>query len=50
MCRSSVTPAAAPLVADLLKQIAAKLARECGCDPGEVRIGPVDFGDESEAT
>lgn len=45
MCQGPehLTPRARVLVAELLTQIATTLAAEYGCDPAEVRIGPVDF-------
>ena len=44
MCRVDLTPRAELLVADLLGQIVEALAAEYGCDPADVRVGPVDFG------
>lgn len=50
MCRGAegLTPRVAELVADLLGQMAARLAEEYGCDPSEIRVGPVDIGPEPE--
>lgn len=50
MCRVDLTPAAAVLVGRLLGDLRAALAAETGCDPAEVRIGPVDFGDPAYPT
>jgi hypothetical protein len=44
MCQVDLTPRAELLVADLLRQIVEVLAAEDGCDPADVRVGPVDFG------
>lgn len=46
MCRSNIAPAAASPLAALLADMAAELAAREGVDPTQVRIGPVDFGDE----
>ena len=45
MCRrpEHLTPHAQVLVADLFRQITRALADEYGCDPAEIRVGPVDF-------
>lgn len=44
MCRADVQPQAAPLLAEILREIAAKLCEQTGEDPAGVTIGPVDFG------
>lgn len=44
MCRADVTPAAQPILAAVLLEMAASLARREGFDAAHVRIGPVDFG------
>jgi hypothetical protein len=49
MCRANIAPAAAQPLAALLTDMAAIIAEWEGVDPGEVRIGPVDFGDEAES-
>src|SRR5438034_930727 len=48
MCRADIAPLAAGPLAALLMAIAERLAAAEGITPGEVRIGPVDFGDERE--
>lgn len=49
MCRADVNPAAAGPLATLMVDIADVLAAREGVDRSAVRIGPVDFGDESDA-
>jgi hypothetical protein len=44
MCHGDVSPQAREALADMLAAIRAKLAAEAGCDPGQIIIGPVDFG------
>lgn len=44
MCRNDVSPAAAPLLGQLLADLTEAIARRAGCDPADVRVGPVDFG------
>lgn len=51
MCKVDLkTPRAAALVADLLDQLIVALAAEDGCDPSEVRVGPVDFGGADDSS
>lgn len=49
MCRSDITPNARPRLGQLLADLAAALAAEAGVPAGDVRIGPVDFGDIDRA-
>ena len=44
MCRSDVAPIVALPLAALLTEMGSVLASESGVDPGEILIGPVDFG------
>jgi len=46
VCRADVDPAAAVPLATLMADIAVVLAEREGVDPAEVRIGPVDFGND----
>jgi hypothetical protein len=46
MCRADVAPAAEPVLASILVEMAAALAAMEGLDARDVRIGPVDFGPE----
>lgn len=46
MCRADVTASAAEPLAAILVDMARVLADREGVNPAEVRIGPVDFGDE----
>lgn len=46
MCTGAehLTPAARLIVANILGEIAARLAVEYACDPADIMIGPVDLG------
>lgn len=46
MCRTAVDPRAAPALAVLLTDLRDALAHAAGVDPGDVQVGPVDFGPE----
>lgn len=50
MCRTGddLTPRAGELLAEILRQCAKQLATEAGCDPRDVRIGPVDIGPDHD--
>lgn len=45
MCRADITPAARPLLGQILAHMAGALAQQAGVPAADVRIGPVDFGE-----
>lgn len=48
MCRADVADTAELPLAALLVDLARAIADAEGVDPGQVRIGPVDFGPEDK--